>query len=425
MSWQPLLSESVAQSALALAEEIAHAIVALTPDPQLAGHPVSLADGLAGRALFFAYLDQALPGGIWGDQAAEAVDRAIEEMASAPPDPSLFSGFTGLAWVLDHLRGWFFDESDDPGEEIAATVHKALARPWLEADLLSGVAGVGVYALERLPRPGAEDCLRQAVARIGELARQGDGFASWPTPADRVPEDRRAWFPRGFTFTGAAHGAAGIISVLAEAHAAGVETRPLLDHAVAWLLAQKMPAGSTAIFPFETAEDGAAPDAPLPRPTRLAWCHGDPGIAAALLGAARRAGEPAWEREAIAMALDAAARSPTETTILDACLCHGSSGLLHLFNRLYQATGDPSLGEAARFWFDRTLELRRPGTGVAGFRAWDNDAQRNIGWRAAPGFLTGAAGIGLALLAAATPIEPAWDRVLQASIPEAQETVSS
>jgi hypothetical protein len=37
-----------------------------------------------------------------------------------------------------------------------------------------------------------------------------------------------------------------------------------------------------------------------------------------------------------------------------------------------------------------------------------------------PGFLTGAAGIGLALLAATSPVEPAWDRVLLASVPPRQ-----
>jgi hypothetical protein len=34
-----------------------------------------------------------------------------------------------------------------------------------------------------------------------------------------------------------------------------------------------------------------------------------------------------------------------------------------------------------------------------------------------PGILTGAAGVALALLAAATPIEPSWDRMLLVSIP--------
>ena len=54
-------------------------------------------------------------------------------------------------------------------------------------------------------------------------------------------------------------------------------------------------------------------------------------------------------------------------------------------------------------WFRRTLAFRRPGRGIAGFTAHDG-ADRSL--------LTGAAGIGLALLAASTAVEPAWDRIL-------------
>ena len=35
-----------------------------------------------------------------------------------------------------------------------------------------------------------------------------------------------------------------------------------------------------------------------------------------------------------------------------------------------------------------------------------------------PGFIQGAAGIGLALLASVTPLEPGWDRVMMISGPE-------
>lgn len=376
----------------------------------------ALASGSSGRALFFAYIDQALPDSGWGDRAAEAIDQTIDHLEGMPADSSLYFGFTGVAWVLEHLRGWFLDEDDDPGEDLAAAVGKALRSPWRDFDLLQGLAGAGVWALERLPRPGAEECLRRVVASLTEMADRRDGTMAWGTPADQVPEDRRDWFPHGFTFTGVAHGIAGVISLLGEAQAAGVESRPPLDGAVQWLLAQKLPPGAFSVFPYEAADE-VAPGTPFPRPTRLAWCHGDPGIAAALLGAARRAGEPAWEREAVMVARAAATRCSAEKSIVDAGLCHGSTGLLHLFNRLHQATGDPDLAEAARYWFERTLELRRPGEGVGGFPAWDIDADRKLGWRFDPGFLTGAAGIGLALLAAATPIEPAWDRLLLVSIP--------
>jgi hypothetical protein len=88
---------------------------------------------------------------------------------------------------------------------------------------------------------------------------------------------------------------------------------------------------------------------------------------------------------------------------------------------MYQATGDAQLKEAATFWFERTLELRRPGEGVAGFAAFMPEEDGKERWIADPGLLNGAAGIALALLAAITPVEPAWDQMLLVSIPDGSD----
>jgi lantibiotic modifying enzyme len=414
-TWRPLLEGKEVQKALDLAEEIAEAL----GDPPPLRRPtdgVSLAYGTAGQALFLAYLERARPGKGWGDRAVDLIEQTMAAVAETLADPYLYSGFVGVAWVLEHLHAQLVDEGDDPGEGIVPMVERLLRPepPSWEFDLIVGAVGLGVYAFERLPRPGAEECLRRAVDRLGRTAERADGKAAWKTPADAVPLDRRELFPHGYYFTGVAHGAAGVIAFLAEAHAAGVTARPLLDEAVAWLATTRMPPGPGPVHPYEVA-----PGATELRPTRLAWCHGDPGIAAALMGAARRVGEPAWEREALALARAAAARSAAENAVVDAGLCHGTAGLVHLFNRLYQATGDPDLAAAARFWLERTLAHRRPGEGVAGFLAWEQDENWQMVWRAEPGLLSGAAGIGLALLAVASPVEPAWDRVFLASIPPA------
>jgi hypothetical protein len=89
---------------------------------------------------------------------------------------------------------------------------------------------------------------------------------------------------------------------------------------------------------------------------------------------------------------------------------------------MFQATGEPELAEAARAWFERTPAMGRPGRGIGGYEAWlprDDGAQT---WVAETGLLNGAAGIALALLAATTPIEPAWDRMLLVSIPPRSAT---
>ncbi len=128
-------------------------------------------------------------------------------------------------------------------------------------------------------------------------------------------------------------------------------------------------------------------------------------------------GEPAWEREALDIGLHSAARPESTALIRDAGLCHGAAGLGHLFNRLYQSTGEERFAGAARFWFERTLRFQQRGEGVAGFQAWEVNPETKVpGWRPEAGFLEGATGIGLALLGAISGVEPAWDRVLLLSV---------
>jgi hypothetical protein len=104
--------------------------------------------------------------------------------------------------------------------------------------------------------------------------------------------------------------------------------------------------------------------------------------------------------------------------VVDTQLCHGSAGVAHAFARLHRATGDPACADAARFWFERTLELRRPGRGLAGFRTWSYERTREGEWMDDPRLLTGIAGTGLALLGAVADEEPAWDRAFLLSIPD-------
>ena len=205
-----------------------------------------------------------------------------------------------------------------------------------------------------------------------------------------------------------AHGIAGVVPFLARVHRLGLAqqtVRPLLDGAVRWLLAHMADTASGPTVPYfvaDSAEPGAA---------RSGWCYGDPGVAAALLLAARDAGELAWAAAATGLAVRAAARPPGQTGVVDAGLCHGSAGLAHLFNQMYQMTAEPALADAARFWVERTLELcsaKAPGRGVA-----LTEAARPA-WKG-PGLLEGAAGVALAMEAAATTAEPVWDQMLLVS----------
>jgi lantibiotic modifying enzyme len=115
-------------------------------------------------------------------------------------------------------------------------------------------------------------------------------------------------------------------------------------------------------------------------------------------------GEVPWDREALAFARRAAGRGGADSGAVNPGLRQGAAGIAHLCNRLFQATGEEPFANAARAGFGRVLETRRRDEGIGGFKV-------------DPGFLNGAAGIGLALLAAISSHEPAWDRLLPALIP--------
>ena len=405
MTWQPLLEGAASEAAREGVRAILADLESWGREPS--GDP-SLAGGTAGLAILHGYLAQAGLGPESEAVARRCLRHATAAMAERPGSASLYSGLTGVGWAISHLRARWpgRDDEDDLAEIDEVLLDHLDQSPWRgEYDLIEGLVGFGVYALERLPGPGATACLGRVVDRLAETAEpQGNGVTWWTDPAWVAPETR-AEYPRGYYNAGLAHGIPGVIGLLGRVCAAGVardKARSLLDGAVRWLLDQDGPES----FPYWVAP-GAAGDT-----ARLAWCYGDPGVAAALLGAARHVEEPAWESAALAIARRAAERPHAEAGVKDAALCHGSAGLAHLFNRMFQATGEPRLAEAARSWFEQTLAMRRPGRGIGGYEAWEPGGARS----ADRGLLTGATGIALALLAATTDIEPLWDRMLLVSI---------
>lgn len=419
-TWSPILPPETADRALRAVDDIVADLRQELMGPRPAEtswlrQGPSLAGGDAGQAFFFTYLALARPDQGYDDIAMELLERATEATGEMQAPPGFYSGFSGVAWVLEHLRGRLFEEDgEDPGEEVAAALVEHLGlTPWMgHYDVISGLSGFGVYALERLPRSGGRECLERVVERLSELAvRRPDGIA-WLTTPHLMIERERESSPEGNYNVGVAHGVPGVLPVLAGACAAGLDARELLDGAVAWVLAQRLPEEGDASFPYTVTEEVD------PKPTRLAWCYGDLGIAVALLAAARMVGEESWEREAVAIGRKAARRRLDGSGVIDAGVCHGAAGAGHLFNRLYQATGDPAFREAAVYWIEQTLQMQKPGEGIGGYQVWVVGEGTELAWRPDPGFLTGSAGIALALLAAATGVEPEWDRVLLADIPE-------
>src|SRR4051812_11361252 len=135
MTWRPILDGDDAVRARAAIDDIAAALSGPLALPRGLEH--SLSRGAAGIATFHAYSGNRRAAAHWLGAAVEAVGRG-------GMNGSLYGGVTGIAWALDHLGG-------DAPEDVDGWLAGRLAQPPApgDHDLMAGLGGYAVYALER------------------------------------------------------------------------------------------------------------------------------------------------------------------------------------------------------------------------------------------------------------------------------------
>ncbi|HEU4729069.1 MAG TPA: lanthionine synthetase C family protein [Kofleriaceae bacterium] len=404
--WRPLITDPDRRVEIAaMVGEIVAAVAAWRRD-----HKASSNDESDYATLrIYAASDDAVPDP--DDEAGQALAQAIAGIADRQ-EPGLYGGAARIAFAVGHLSAG--EDADTACEMIERSLLRYLGEPTESYDLISGLVGIAVPVLQRIadgkPSPSSEPIARSILDHLERLARPSDAGLSWHTPPSLLPDWQRTLAPEGYTNLGLAHGIPGIVAILARYLAAGVEVRrarALLEGAVGYLRSVASPtfgARYAAWLPSPRAD--AQP--------RVAWCYGDLGVSVALMAAASATAREDWRAEALDLAHGMAARPFDQSMVIDAGLCHGAAGVAHLFNRLAQATGDAELARSAEAWFTRTLEMRRAEP-IAGFpRGLPVDGTTT--WEPAADLLTGATGVALALHAAISSIEPAWDQLLLADL---------
>ncbi|MEU8360463.1 lanthionine synthetase C family protein [Nonomuraea sp. NPDC048882] len=377
----------------------------------LARRPYAVADGDAGLAVTCAYLDACLPGEGWDAAGHRFLTAAAEGVDAA--SPGLFGGLSGLAFAAVSLsRGGtryrrMLAALDDALAPRAAAAGARLtgARepgPVTAFDLISGAGGTGAYLLTHDPHEVLPEILRGLVT----LARQQEPPA-WTTPAHLLGDETTARLhPHGALDCGLAHGIPGPLALLSLALRAGIEVpgqAEAVERIARWLLGRRVRdewgAGWPAIVPL-TGEGRPGRSAS----TRTAWCYGTPGVARALWLAAQALDDYGFAEPALE-AMDAVLRRPARLRAIPSpTFCHGVSGLLQVVLRFTHDTG--LFRDAAADLVDELLAAYQPERPLAyaSLEPQDHPVDR-------AGLLDGAAGVALVLLAAATDVEPAWDRL--------------
>ncbi len=407
--WKPLLEGQLAEQAANAVRDVAVAVARAPAD----------AIAPADRTLFWAYATTLVDEPFAHAAYDASLDDVIAALRAGLPYPSLYDGgLAGIGFTMAHVL-------DGGAEDLLEVIDEALIdvlsiEQWDGSlDLAQGVVGLGVYFLERLlQNPSARlagDGLERVIHHLDRNAVHTADGVTWLTTLAVMPESYRAKYPDGFHDCGVAHGQPGMIALLDRARPLTGDPRvtQLLDGATHWLAAQRHLPNGQGRFPAIVAPSpeqyarfarlGTDPGVSTRR-SRAAWCYGDLGIAAATWHAC-----PQLARET---AHETSIRDASTCGVHDAGLCHGATGLAHLCNRFYQATGDETHAAAARSWFERALELRRL-EGVAGFASYRGPGSDGADqYVASHGFLEGAIGVALAFNAAISTSEPNWDRLL-------------
>lgn len=376
---------------------------------------VSLALGRCGVALFYAWLARSGLDANAADRAERFLGESIDLLPSKTLDASLFCGFPGVAWTVEHLLAMSEEASDDdPNADIDDTIIAALEDPSFVPvyDLIDGLAGIGVYALERGERASAARIAALVLDRLEDTACPQLVGSAWPSGTLTRTAQGRGVLPQETYFNlGLSHGIPGVVGILARfAHRSDLRTRalPLLQQSVEWVTAQRLAENETGVFP-----DYVSPlETEQPPPARTGWCYGDPGVSAALYAAGKSLERPEVASFAIRVAHVAARRDVATTSVVDAGICHGSAGIAHIFHRIYRASGDPMCRDAAITWFERLLKRTTDRPALAGFPTFCFERTHEGEYIEDPAWLTGSAGIGLVLLAAVSDLAPRWDRLL-------------
>lgn len=407
--WRTVLPDDLASQAVEVAIDVARRLSESTSAYDM--------ESGAGCAVLFGQLDRCMPGQGWAVAAHDSLTSAVRAAEHLDDGyVGLFGGLTGVAFAANAvsqqgtryarlLAGLDDAITKYAGHGAEAIVGSPRGLPFRAFDVISGAAGVGAYLLCRQE----ETALRAVLTGLVALCGEDEGLPNWYTLPDvLMPGTPMAdEFPEGVFNCGLAHGIPAPMALLALAEQAGISVAgqsEAIERVARWLVANRTddewgpswPSG----WPLSGAKDV--------RPAQNGWCYGSAGVARSLWLAGSALDDDSV-RELAIDAMAAVYHRPPSARHVDRSpgLCHGVAGVLQISLRFAHDTGADVFTAAVEKFTETLLGHYDPGRRF-GYGSLDEKNELTD----EPGLIDGAAGVALALLAAATGVAPDWDRML-------------
>jgi lantibiotic biosynthesis protein len=370
---------------------------------------IGLMVGSSGIALFYFYYSRYFSSSTCYDKGYEFISNLVKSINKGNNYHTLADGVAGFGWLIEHLeeQGFVNSDTNEILNELDDFAYHSMISDIQRKnfDYLHGALGTGFYFLSRLKKKRKIE--NYLVKLLEELENESEsdikGGLRWPS-LKPTPYSNNV-----LTNLSLSHGNASIIVFLSKIYEKNIlkeKTYRLLVGAVTYILYNQLdPAIYYSSFPTLIAKSGELTN------SRLAWCYGDLGIGMAIYQAGKATDNNQWTNKALEILLRTTTRrNDNKTFAVDAGLCHGTSGIAHIYNRMHRNTKINTFKESADYWFQKTLEMAKFDDGLAGYKAWRNkETGEDLN---EPGLLEGIAGIGLAMISYLSDIEPAWDECL-------------
>jgi len=369
----------------------------------------NLMGGKSGELIFTAYYSKYRENYTYQEKINPLLSDIFDNVKGGFRFPTFASGLAGIGWTVELLTQNGFIKADT--NSIIGSLDDFLY-PYMHQyikqgnyDYLHGAIGIGLYYLNRQKNPKTLKYIEELIEELEKKSTQKAEYISWESSLG-LNENLR-----GYNLS-LSHGLASIIVFLSRLFEAGIKTDKvfyLTTGAINFLLHSKHNSKKYPFqFPAWVCKDL---NSDVDHGGRLAWCYNDLGIGYALWQAGVIYKNEAWKNEAINILLQTTKIIElSDSKVMDAGLCHGTSGAAHIYNKIYNHTNIEDFKIAATFWFEQTLKMAHFDDGLVGYKSFRTPEYG--GWYNDYGFLEGISGIGLAMISAVSDIEPKWDGAL-------------
>ncbi|WP_160137236.1 lanthionine synthetase C family protein [Chryseobacterium sp. c4a] len=318
------------------------------------------------------------------------IDHLFESIEQGNVFYSYCSGLAGVCLGIDYIESQTntaYERFDFVDDQIHSWLISQLdscikAKNY---DFLHGALGIGFYFLERCKEGdlSSEKALHHLLEFLNDSAIQENNTIKWENEKHEVNISM-------------SHGMVSIILFLLEVYKADFQTEynisRLIKGAVGFILTQEIdPAFYHSYFPFTSIEN----EKEHLNGSRLSWCYGDLGIAIMLRKVSEVFNNHLWREKSTEILEFSTQRTDADIRVLDAGICHGSSGVALVFYNEFLQTGNEKYAKAAKHWIDITFDYYKEDPEHFSRVAYD---PVNKEYTNKSSLLEGTCGVGLVLL---------------------------